>query len=79
MRKNVNIGRSLGHIEVPEGMLVHPREVENFPDHKLVIISTGSQGEPLSALRRMAHREHPQVELHSGDEGTIIRLHMSLP
>jgi ribonuclease J len=67
MRKNVNIGRSLGHIEVPEGMLVAPREVEDFPDHKLVIISTGSQGEPLSALRRMAHRDHPQVELHDGD------------
>jgi ribonuclease J len=67
MRKNVNIGSSLGHIEVPDGMLVGPREVGNFPDHKLVIISTGSQGEPLSALRRMAHRDHPQVELHSGD------------
>jgi ribonuclease J len=67
MRKNVNIGRSLGHIEVPEGMLVPPREIEDFPDHKLVIISTGSQGEPLSALRRMAHRDHPQVELHDGD------------
>jgi ribonuclease J len=67
MRKNVNIGRMLGHIEVPEGMLVQPRELEDFPDHKLVIISTGSQGEPLSALRRMAHRDHPQVELHDGD------------
>ena len=67
MRKNVNIGRSLGHIDVPEGMLVQPREVDQFPDEKLVIISTGSQGEPLSALRRMAYRDHPQVELKSGD------------
>jgi len=67
MRKNVNIGRSLGHIAVPEGILVQPREIDDFPDHKLVIISTGSQGEPLSALRRMAHRDHPQVELHAGD------------
>jgi ribonuclease J len=67
MRKNVNIGRSLGHIDVPEGILVPPREVEDWPDHKLVVISTGSQGEPLSALRRMAHRDHPQVELHEGD------------
>jgi ribonuclease J len=67
MRKNVNIGRSLGHIDVPEGMLVQAREIDDFPDHKLVIISTGSQGEPLSALRRMAHRDHPQVELHEGD------------
>jgi ribonuclease J len=70
MRKNVNIGRMLGHIEVPEGMLVGPKEIEDFPDHKLVVISTGSQGEPLSALRRMAHADHPQVELHDGD--TVI-------
>src|SRR4051795_3064428 len=41
MRKNVNIGRTLGHIEVPEGMLVGVREVEDFPDHKIVVISTG--------------------------------------
>jgi ribonuclease J len=67
MRKNVNIGRSLGHIDVPEGMLVQPREIEHFPDSKLVIISTGSQGEPLSALRRMAYRDHPSVELKQGD------------
>jgi len=67
MRKNVNIGRMLGHIDVPEGTFVQPREISDFPDHKLVIVSTGSQGEPLSALRRMAHRDHPQVELHGGD------------
>jgi ribonuclease J len=67
MRKNVNIGRMLGHIDVPEGMLVGAREIEDFPDHKLVVISTGSQGEPLSALRRMAHGDHPQVALHDGD------------
>jgi len=67
MRKNVNIGRTLGHIEVPEGMLVGPREIDDFPDQRMVVISTGSQGEPLSALRRMAYRDHPQVELHEGD------------
>src|ERR687889_1631059 len=67
MRKNVNIGRSLGHIDVPEGIMVPPRELEDWADERLVIISTGSQGEPLSALRRMAHRDHPQVELHEGD------------
>ncbi len=67
MRKNVNIGRTLGHIDVPEGMLVQPREIDDFPDHKLVIISTGSQGEPLSALRRMAHSDHRHIKLHDGD------------
>jgi ribonuclease J len=67
MRKNVNIGRSLGHIEVPEGILIPPREIDDWADERIVIVSTGSQGEPLSALRRMAHRDHPQVELHGGD------------
>ena len=70
MRKNVNIGRNLGHIHVPEGMLVGPREIDDFPDDQVVIISTGSQGEPLSALRRMSHGDHPQVELRAGD--TVI-------
>ena len=67
MRKNVNIGRTLGHIVVPEGTLIPPRELDNWPDDRVVIISTGSQGEPLSALRRMAYRDHPQIELHEGD------------
>ena len=67
MRKNVNIGRSLGHIEIPEGMLIQPQEVEDWPDHKVIVVSTGSQGEPLSALRRMAHDDHRTIKLHRGD------------
>jgi ribonuclease J len=67
MRKNVNIGRSLGHIELPEGILIQPQEVEDWPDHKVVVVSTGSQGEPLSALRRMAHNDHRMIKLHEGD------------
>ena len=54
-----------------------PGEIEDFPDHKLVILSTGSQGEPLSALRRMAHDDHPQVALHEGD--TVIFSATSIP
>jgi ribonuclease J len=67
MRKNINIGRTLGHINVPEGLLIPLREVDQFPPEKVVVVSTGSQGEPLSALRRMAYRDHPQVELRAGD------------
>jgi ribonuclease J len=67
MRKNVGIGRSLGHIEVPDGILIQPQEVDDFPDHKVIVISTGSQGEPLSALRRMAHNDHRQIKLGDGD------------
>ena len=70
MRKYVNIGGQLGHIDIPEGMLVQLGEIDDFPDERLVIISTGSQGEPLSALRRMAHGDHPRVELHEHD--TVI-------
>jgi ribonuclease J len=77
MRKNVNIGKSLGHIEIPEGMLVGVKEIEDFPDHKMVVISTGSQGEPLSALRRMAHGDHPNVELRRGD--TVVFSATAIP
>jgi len=67
MRKNFGIAKSLGHIQVEEGLVVGPREIADFADEDLVIITTGSQGEPLSALRRMAHHDHPQVRLHAGD------------
>ena len=67
MRKNVGIGRSLGHIRIPEGLMIGAHEVEDWPDEKVVVISTGSQGEPLSALRRMAYNDHPQVSLKAGD------------
>ncbi len=67
MRKNVNISRSLDIARVPDGLLIPPREIQDWRDERLVIVSTGSQGEPLSALRRMAHRDHPAVELREGD------------
>ena len=77
MRKNVNIGRQLGHITVPDGILVEPKQITDFPDHKLVVMSTGSQGEPLSALRRMAGADHPHVDLHAGD--TVIFSATAIP
>jgi ribonuclease J len=70
MRKNFNIARSLGIASAPEGLLISPKEIEDFPDERVIVISTGSQGEPLSALRRMAFNDHRDVELHSGD--TVI-------
>jgi ribonuclease J len=70
MRKYFNIASNLGIAHEPEGMFIQPKEIEDFPDEKVVVISTGSQGEPLSALRRMAHNDHRDVELHSGD--TVI-------
>ncbi|HEY7456836.1 MAG TPA: ribonuclease J [Solirubrobacterales bacterium] len=67
MRKNFNIASNLGIADAPPGLFIQPREIEDFPDEKVIVISTGSQGEPLSALRRMANNDHRDVELHSGD------------
>ncbi|HET7590503.1 MAG TPA: ribonuclease J [Solirubrobacterales bacterium] len=67
MRKNFNIASNLGIANAPDGIFVQPREIGDFPDEKVVVISTGSQGEPLSALRRMANNDHRDVQLHSGD------------
>jgi ribonuclease J len=67
MRKNFNIASNLGMAEAPPGLLIQAKEIEDFPDEKVIAISTGSQGEPLSALRRMAHNDHRDVDLHSGD------------
>ena len=67
MRKNFNIASNLGIASAPPGLFIQPREIEDFPDAKVVVISTGSQGEPLSALRRMANNDHRDVQLHSGD------------
>ncbi len=77
MVKNVNIGRDLGHVKIPSGMLVEPRSLGGVPDEELVIITTGSQGEPLAALRRMAYEEHRQVKLHAGD--TVVFSANSIP
>jgi ribonuclease J len=67
MRKNFNIASNLGIANAPSGLFIQPREIEDFPDEKVIVISTGSQGEPLSALRRMANNDHRDVQLHSGD------------
>jgi ribonuclease J len=67
MRKNFNIASNLGMTRAPQGTFIQPREIENFPDGKVVVVSTGSQGEPLSALRRMANNDHRDVTLRKGD------------
>lgn len=67
MRKNFNIASNLGIANAPAGVLIQPRDIEDFPDERVVVMSTGSQGEPFSALRRMANNDHRDLELHSGD------------
>lgn len=65
LEQNVELARELGYMQIPEGLLVDINR--KIPDGKLVILSTGSQGEPRSALNRMAQGEHKHVQVHEGD------------
>ncbi|SDF06077.1 ribonuclease J [Sporolituus thermophilus] len=66
----VNIALELGYLRVPEGVLIDIDEINNYPPSSIVIITTGSQGEPMSALTRMAMSDHKKVEIMPGD--TVI-------
>ncbi len=70
MVKNVNIASNLGYLNIPEGLLVRAHDIAVLPPDRVAILSTGSQGEPLSALARMASHDHPVVEVMKGD--TVI-------
>ena len=70
LRKNVNIARSLGYVDVPEDLLVKPTELAELRPEETLIMCTGSQGEPLSALTRIAYGDHPHVQVEEGD--TVI-------
>lgn len=64
------ISREMGHMKFPDGLLINLEDVNKLPDEKIVILTTGSQGEPLSALTRMAFDEHKQITIQPKD--TII-------
>ena len=70
MRKNVNIARNLGYMEVPDDVLIRPSDLEEYRPEEVLILCTGSQGEPLSALVRIAYGDHPAVKVEAGD--TVI-------
>jgi ribonuclease J len=70
MRKNMNISRNLGYVDVPEETLIRPNELDEYRPHEVLILCTGSQGEPMSALTRIAYHDHPAVEVDRGD--TVI-------
>ena len=63
----VETASRLGYLNIPEGILINIDSVSRYPHDKLVIITTGSQGEPMSALYRMAFSEHRRVEIGTGD------------
>jgi ribonuclease J len=70
LRKNINIARNLGYIDVPEHLLVRPDELDELHPSETMILCTGSQGEPMSALTRIAYNDHPAVSVEAGD--TVI-------
>jgi len=63
----VNVATNLGYLNVPEGVMIDIDQIGRYTPDKIVIITTGSQGEPMSALSRMAISEHRKVEIESGD------------
>ena len=73
--RNMATARDLGYLHVPANVLIEMKDIDKYRDDEVVIISTGSQGEPLAALSRIANREHPVIELGPGD---IVLLASSL-
>ena len=70
MRKNMNIARNLGYVDLPESAFVSPKEAADLPPEQVMILCTGSQGEPMSALTRIAYDDHQSVSVERGD--TVI-------
>jgi len=87
MRKNLNIARSLGYVQVPDDALIRPPELDEYKPHEVLVLCTGSQGEPMSALTRIAYNDHPAVSVERGDTviisakpvpGNELRVHDSI-
>jgi ribonuclease J len=87
MRKNLNIARNLGYVEFPEDQIVNPDEAAELPPDRILALCTGSQGEPLSALTRVAFGDHPTLGVEPGDTviisakpvpGNELRVHDSI-
>ena len=68
MENVVGLAEELGYLKIPKGTLVNINETRNIPDRQLVIITTGSQGEPMSALSRMATSDHKAIQIKQGDQ-----------
>lgn len=77
MVRNMGIAAELGLLNVPDGLLVDLDQASNLPESKVLFVSTGSQGEPLSALSRMARGEHRQISIRAGD--TVVLASSMIP
>jgi ribonuclease J len=76
MVRNMGIARDLGYLKVPGGLIVDVKVLDDLPDEKVVLVCTGSQGEPMAALSRMANRDH-QIRIVEGD--TVILASSLIP
>ena len=77
MVRNMGVARDLGYLHVPANTVVNLKDLENYRPDEVVIISTGSQGEPLSALSRIANGEHPVIEL--AEQDTVLLASSLIP
>ncbi len=77
MVRNMGIAHELGYLKVPDGVLIDAKKAPDMPDEKVLYMSTGSQGEPMAGLSRMANREHPTIEIGPGD--TVILASSLIP
>jgi ribonuclease J len=77
MRKNMNIARNLGYIDAPDSIFVKPTGLDDIPRERQLILCTGSQGEPLSALTRIAYNDHRDIQVERGD--TVIMSSRPVP
>jgi len=77
MEKNVRVAAPLGHIEIPEYLRININQIDSYPDDELVILVTGSQGEPLAALSRIARGAHHQIKVHPDD--TVVMSSSAIP
>jgi ribonuclease J len=76
MVRNMGVARELGYLTVPDGLLVDIRDVDDLPDNRVLLMCTGSQGEPMAALSRMANRDH-RVQVGRGD--TVVLASSMIP
>ncbi len=76
MVRNMGIAAELGYLHVPPGVLVDVKKLDSLPDDKVVLVCTGSQGEPMAALSRMANRDH-RIEVGQGD--TVLMASSLIP
>lgn len=77
MEKNLEIARTLGYIELPQNIFIEAHEVAKYPDEEILIVTTGSQGETMSALYRMATDEHRHIKIKPSD--TVILSAKAIP